>query len=178
MKKVFSYMVAIVACVCMISCASKTELDKQCDEIGEAIKAENWDDVAAKCDALYQKKGEFTEANYINLAAFYNGLAAKAAEKKDAVSQYTYVQRVVELYEAAVAKDADVVKAVEKILGLDLANVVSQYKANMSQYEAAANAVQQQAAPEETEEASAEEGEEAAEGGEATEEAEGEGGEE
>lgn len=171
-------MVAIVACVCMLSCASKTELDKQCDEITEAVKAGNWDDVATKCDAIYQKKGEFTEANYVTVAMFYQGLASKAVEKKDPVSLYTYVQRVVELYEAAVAKDADVVKATEKILGLDLANVVSQYKANMSQYEAAANAVQQQAAPEGSEEASAEEGEGTAEEGEATEEAEGEGGEE
>lgn len=167
MKKILSYMMALVAIVCMAACS--TELDKQCEALTADLTSENWEALATKCDAIYQQKAECSAKNYAVLTCMYQILAVK--ETTDAVKKYTYVQRVVECYEAGVAKDASVMEANLKAAKLEnMGELVAQYKAGMSEYEAQATAQQNGGA--EAEEAEGEEGEEAEE---ATEE---EGGEE
>jgi len=156
-------MMALVALMCMAACS--TELDKQCDAMAPDIQAQNWDAVATKADAIYQKKAECSAKNLASLAIAYQVLAA--TNQTDAVKQLTYVQRIVECYEAGVAKDASVVEANMKAANMaNMADMVSQYKANMAQYESEAaiqengGAATEEAEGEEGEEEAAEEGEE------------------
>lgn len=155
MKKIFSIIVASLMMVCMTACS--TEIDKECGKIADAMVADNVEEVATLTDAVYAKMANCESRNLADLSLAYNYLANKST---DNTTRLDYIKKVIECYNAAMAKDADNTKKCYEVAKVDMANIVKQYEDMIPQFEQLVSAEQQQAAEgsaEETTEEAAEE---------------------
>lgn len=152
MKKFFSMMVAALMLVCMTACS--TEIDKECGKIAEAMLADNAEQVATLTDAVYAKKADCESRNLADLSLAYNYLANKAT---DNATRLDYINKLIDCYNAALAKDADNTKKCYEVAKVDMASIVKQYEDMIPQFEQAIAAEQQAAEEGAVEESSEEE---------------------
>lgn len=136
MKKFFSMMAFAIACVMMVSCAS--EVDKKCSEVAKAMEAQDWTTAIQLLEEAYAMKGEASAGNLADMCVGYQVMVNVATP--DNATRCDFAKKIVELYKAAVAKDADAANQVFKLSNLDMASIVSQTEAVIPELEAAAEA--------------------------------------
>lgn len=143
MKKLFSSLAVFAFCLLVASCgASKDENVDPKEPTGfEAIKIslqnKEWDKVDSLANIMYVNRGNCDAKELANVSLVYFILAEQTDDIK-APKQLEYINRAIEMSDAAETADADDAKSVYEKAGKDIEGLKKKYTEKMSDYEKAA----------------------------------------